>query len=70
MTHASAFAALIWWVIPVIGVTGAVAYVIWTSKYKDRYHNETNRSVGKFQLFQETLREERNSGTNPTEPRL
>jgi len=59
MSHSNsstAFAALIWWVVPAVGVSGAVAYAIWTSKYKDKFENETNRSVGKFQLFQETLR--------------
>ena len=57
MSHSTAFAALIWWVIPALGVSGAIGYVIWTSKYKDKFDNETNRSVTKFQLFQETLRE-------------
>ena len=57
MSHSTAIAALIWWIIPLIGVTGAIGYVIWTSKYKDKFDNETNRSVSKFQLFQETLRE-------------
>jgi type II secretory pathway component PulF len=57
MSHSTAFAALIWWLIPLLGVTGAIGYVIWTSKYKDKFDNETNRSVSKFQLFQETLRE-------------
>ena len=60
MSHSTAFAALIWWVIPLIGVSGAIGYVIWTSKYKDKFDNETNRSVSKFQLFQETLREPSN----------
>lgn len=55
--HASAFAALIWWVIPVVLVSVAIGYVVWTSKFKDKFHNETNRSVDKFNLFQQTLRE-------------
>lgn len=53
----TAFAALIWWVVPLIAVTGAIGYVVWTSKFKDKFNNETNRSVDKFQLFQQTLRE-------------
>ena len=57
MSHSTAFAALIWWVIPALGVSGAIGYVIWTSKYKDKFDNETNRSVTKFQLFQESMRE-------------
>ena len=58
-THvtSTAFAALIWWVVPVVIVTIAIGYVIWTSKFKDKFENETNRSVDKFQHFQQTLRE-------------
>lgn len=55
MTHAAAFAALIWWIVPIIGVSGAIGYVLWTSKYKDRYENETSRSVNNFQRFQESF---------------
>lgn len=51
------FAALIWWVVPLVLVSGAIAYVLWTAKFKDKFQNETNRSVDKFQLFQQTLRE-------------
>ena len=53
----TAFAALIWWTVPVVIVTIAIGYVVWTSKFKDKFENETNRSVDKFQLFQQTLRE-------------
>ncbi len=58
-THATstAFAALIWWVVPVVLVSGAIGYVLWTSKFKAKFDNETNRSVEKFNLFQKTLRE-------------
>ena len=52
----SAFAALIWWAVPVVLVSVASGYVVWTSKYKDKFQNETNRSVDKFNLFQQTLR--------------
>ena len=52
----SAFAALIWWTVPVVLVSVAIGYVVWTSKYKDKFQNETNRSVDKFNLFQQTLR--------------
>ena len=57
-THvtSSAFAALIWWAVPVVLVSIAIGYVVWTAKFKDKYHNETNRSVDKFTLFQQTLR--------------
>ena len=45
-----AFAALIWWLVPFFAVLGAIIYVIWVSKFKDKYANETNRSVDKFSL--------------------
>ena len=53
----SAFAALIWWVVPIVAVTIAIGYVLWTAKFKAKFNNETNRSVDKFHLFQQTLRE-------------
>ena len=53
----NAVAALIWWLVPLFGVTGAIIYVVWVSKFQDKYENETNRSVNKFQSFQETFRE-------------
>ena len=53
----TAFAALIWWVVPLVLVSGAIGYVLWTSKFKDKFQNETNRSVDKFNRFQQTLRE-------------
>ena len=53
----TAFAALIWWVVPLVLVSGAIGYVVWTAKFKDKFNNETNRSVDKFNHFQQTLRE-------------
>ena len=53
----TAFAALIWWVVPIVLVSGAIGYVVWTAKFKDKFQNETNRSVDKFNHFQQTLRE-------------
>jgi len=53
----TAFAALIWWVVPFIAVSVAIGYAFWALKFKDKFDNETNRSVDKFQLFQQTLRE-------------
>jgi type II secretory pathway component PulF len=53
----TAFAALIWWLVPLVAVSGAIVYVIWTSRFKEKFDNETSRSVDKFQLFQQTLRE-------------
>lgn len=54
----SAFAALIWWVVPTAGLFGAIGYVIWVSKFKSKFESETFRSVGQFQRFQESFREQ------------
>ena len=51
-----AFAALIWWVIPATAVIGAIIYVLWVSKFQDKYSNETNRSVNSFNRFQASFR--------------
>ena len=53
-----AFAALIWWLVPFFAVLGAIIYVIWIAKFKDKYANETNRSVTKFQSFQDSFRDD------------
>jgi hypothetical protein len=53
-----AFAALIWWVVPFFAVLGAIVYVTWVAKFKDKYANETNRSVTKFQSFQDSFRDD------------
>lgn len=50
-----AFSALIWWLIPLFAVTGAIVYVIWVSRFKDKFENETNRSVTSFQSFQRSF---------------
>jgi hypothetical protein len=52
-----AFAALIWWLVPLFAVTGAIIYVMWVSRFKDKYESETNRSVGAFQAFQRSFTE-------------
>ena len=56
-----AFSALIWWLVPLFAVTGAIIYVIWVSRFKDKYESETNRSVTAFQAFQRSF-------TEPGEP--
>ena len=53
----SAATALIWWIVPAIGLTGALAYVLWVSKFQSKYQKGTQRSVGQFQRFQESLRQ-------------
>jgi hypothetical protein len=57
----SAFAALIWWVVPVGALIGGIGYVIWISKFKGKFESETSRSVGNFQRFQESFRNENQS---------
>ena len=52
-----AFSALIWWLIPLFAVTGAIIYVVWVARFKDGYENETNRSVNSFQSFQRSFTE-------------
>jgi hypothetical protein len=55
----TAVAAIAWWIVPIVGVTGAIIYVIWLAKFKDKYENQTNRSVGNFSDFQSIFRNER-----------
>jgi hypothetical protein len=65
------FSALIWWVIPAVALVGAFAYVIWVSKFQDKFNNETNRSVSKFQDFQESFRDGKSmvqAEDSPVEP--
>jgi CHASE2 domain-containing sensor protein len=57
LAGSSAFAALIWWVVPAAGLIGAIGYVVWISKYKSKYESETSRSVSQFQRFQKSFRE-------------
>ncbi len=64
----SAFAALIWWVVPAAGLIGGVFYVVWVSKFKRKFESETSRSVGQFQRFQESFREETNQREETDNP--
>jgi type II secretory pathway component PulF len=57
LAGSSAFAALIWWVVPAAGLLGAIGYVVWVSRYKSKFESETSRSVNQFQRFQESFRE-------------
>ena len=52
----SAFLALIWWIVPAIGLSGALLYVLWVTKFQGKYQQETQRSVGQFRRFQDSLR--------------
>jgi hypothetical protein len=53
----NAFAALIWWVVPAAGLIGAFGYVLWVTKFEGKFQQETQRSVGQFQRFQDSLRD-------------
>ncbi|MEI7696811.1 MAG: hypothetical protein WCJ16_01600 [Actinomycetes bacterium] len=53
----SAATALIWWIIPAIGLIGGLGYVLWVSKFQTKFQQETQRSVGQFQRFQDSLRD-------------
>lgn len=61
----NAFAALIWWVVPAVGLIGALGYVVWVTKFEGKFQQETQRSVGQFKRFQESLRDSqaRDAGT-------
>jgi hypothetical protein len=57
LAGSSAFAALIWWVVPAGALIGGIGYVVWIAKFKGKFENETTRSVGQFQRFQDSFRE-------------
>lgn len=52
----SAFTALIWWLVPLAGVIGAIGYVLWVSQFKRKFENGTARSVNQFERFQNSFR--------------
>lgn len=52
----NAFLALIWWVVPATGLLGALGYVLWVTRLKDKYETQTARSVNQFQRFQGAFR--------------
>ncbi len=64
-----AFSALIWWLIPLAAVVGALAYVLWVTKFQEKFQNETTRSVSQFQRFQSSFRHDvhgqNSEGDNP-----
>ena len=60
----SAFAALIWWVVPAAGLFGAIGYVVWVSKFKSKFESETSRSVGQFQTIPRVFPRTTNPGRN------
>ena len=48
--------ALFWWIIPLTALGGALLYVVWVTRFQDRYENQTERSVGKFKKFQDSFK--------------
>lgn len=63
----SAFIALIWWLVPLAALIGALGYVLWITKFQGRFEQETTRSVGQFQKFQESLAQQQKLGSLPHE---
>lgn len=61
MAASSAFAALIWWLVPTAGVLGAIGYVLWISRFKGRFEKGTSRSVNQFERFQNSFRNDDSS---------
>ena len=51
------FSALVWWIIPITALSGVLGYVLWVTKFQERFENETTRSVTQFQRFQSSFRE-------------
>ncbi len=51
-----AASALIWWVVPAVGLIGALGYAVWVSKFKSRFENKTSRSTANFKKFQDSFR--------------
>jgi nitric oxide reductase large subunit len=52
----AAAAALIWWIVPAVGLLSALGYAVWVSKFKRKYENDVLRSTDKFSKFQNTFR--------------
>lgn len=52
----AAAAALIWWIVPAVGLIGALGYAVWVSKFKRKYENDVLRSTSAFSKFQNTFR--------------
>ena len=64
----NAFTALIWWVIPLTGLLGALGYVLWVTQFKSKFESETTRSVGQFQRFQDSFRAAEITTNSPAAP--
>jgi hypothetical protein len=56
--ESTAFTALIWWLVPLAGVIGALGYVLWISQFKGKFEKGTSRSVNQFERFQNSFRDD------------
>jgi hypothetical protein len=54
--EAPPLSALFWWFIPLTALVGALLYVLWVTRFQDKYENQTERSVGKFKKFQDSFK--------------
>ncbi|MFM8937790.1 MAG: hypothetical protein ACKOF0_02090 [Actinomycetota bacterium] len=54
--------ALVWWIIPIVALTGGLAYAYWVTRLKSKYDNQTERSVGRFKKFQDSFQYEAEDG--------
>jgi type II secretory pathway component PulF len=61
LAASSAFTALIWWLVPLAGVIGALGYVLWISRFKNKFEKGTSRSVTQFERFQNSFRNDDSS---------
>lgn len=53
----TAFTALIWWLVPLAGATGAIIYILWVSRFRQKFEKGTSRSVNQFERFQNSFRD-------------
>ena len=54
--------ALVWWIIPIVALTGGLAYAYCVTRLKSKYDNQTERSVGRFKKFQDSFQYEAKDG--------
>lgn len=63
-TASAPVSALVWLIIPALALVGGLAYAYWVTKLKSKFDNQVNRSVGRFQKFQDSFKDSRNN-SNP-----
>jgi hypothetical protein len=65
-TASAPVSALVWLIIPALALVGGLAYAYWVTKLKSKYDNQVNRSVGRFQKFQDSFNDSRNNSNSDT----